>query len=470
MSRTSFSSVDPLLPRTASVFSLRGSDGQALPILVVDELDGSARIVPEVIRFLRALLGRGDSFSKMRSASHTLALLHDYMVLTMGAKTVTSDALPEVIAGFLRKRRQGTSGDDGLTWTPVKRDTVERDRSHLREFSEYCSREFGHFPLVPLRGHCALNQGGHSYQVVMHHLSKRRNMLLGHLIPSRPDFAMETPIGIGERPVRRRSSRKAFLSPAMIEDLIVETPSVVQRMVFIQAAYGGPRISETLNMWRCDVLPGRYRPTLFPDDKASDIPLVVLAHPSQSRYLGAIHPGGADRLQHLVASYGTQPRNLLDVSPLRSGWKGMLFDNDDLLISQVFWADRTWALMYYELFQQLRDQILPLVDAGVRSSHPYLIINDSPSREEFGQPMKIANIRKAFGRACARIGVDVGRFRDGIHVLRHCYKARLERLGLTPEEIRIAMHHGSVSSQESYGRSAARVSERLTLVMNNQGS
>lgn len=458
--------VDPLLPRTASVFSVRGDDGSALPVLVVDELGGEARVVPEVVRFMKALLGRGDSFSKMRGIANTLALLHDYMAIVLDGKVIFGTALGEVVAGFLRKRRQGSSGDDGLTWTPVKRETVERDRGYLRQFSEFCSREFGHFPLVPLRGDCPLGHGDANYRAVMRQLTKRSNMLLGHLVSPRPDLAKEIAIGLNEKVIRRRSNRKTFLSSAMIEDLVAATPSVVQRMVFIQAAYGGPRLSEMLNMWRCDVLPGRYRPILFPDDKSSDIPLVVLAHPSQSRYIGETKPGTADRLQHLAAVYGARPRSQMDVNPERSGWKGMLFDNNDLLISQVFWSDRAWAQIYYELFQQLRDGILPLVPDAIRNNHPYLIINDSLSRKEFGRPMKASNIIKAFERACTRIGIDTTRFRNGIHGLRHFYKSRLERMGLTPEEIRTAMHHSTVASQQEYGRSAARLNERLGLAFN----
>jgi hypothetical protein len=234
------------------------------------------------------------------------------------------------------------------------------------------------------------------------------------------------------------------------------------------AAFGGPRISEILNLWRCDVLPGRFRPTLFPDDKVSEVPLVVLAHPTQSLYVGHTVHDGRDRLQHLHESYGLKPRYVQEANSLKAGWKGMLFDNDALLISQVFWSDRTWARVFYELFQQLRDHVLPTVPDVVRKGHPNLIINDSPSRREFGQPMKMSNFRKAYDRACRRIGVDANRFHNGVHGLRHLYKANLERLGLKPEEIRKAMHHISLASQQEYGQSAAQLNERLVTQLENR--
>ncbi|WP_412479659.1 tyrosine-type recombinase/integrase [Azonexus sp. IMCC34839] len=405
----------------------------------------------------------------MRGIALTLALLHDYTTIVIGSTQVTPDDLPKIVSGFLRKRRLGTN-EGNLGWPPVKRRTVERDRSNLRIFSEFCAQQFGHFPLVSFGSNCPFPKDGLTYREVMGSLRKRNNMLLGHLFSGRPNANIMAAVGIKESIVRRRSNGKTFLSDSMIEDLILATPSVVQRMVFIQAAYGGPRLSEILNMWRCDVVPGRYRPTLFPDDVASDAPLIILAHPSQSRYIGTTRPGNADRLQHLKQTYRLTPRNMMDVASLKSGWKGMLFDNDDLLISQVFWSHRGWAEMYYQLFLQLRDEVLPLVPGHIRNSHPYLILNDSPSKDEFGRPMKISNIRKAFSRACQRIGIETDRFYEGIHGLRHSYKARLRKMGLTPEEIRKAMHHISIDSQQQYGQSSADLNKRLLLTLSPGGA
>lgn len=454
-------------PRTASVFQLRTEEGHLLPVLLVDDLDGTSRLVPEVVTFMQALVSQGESLSKMRGIANTLALLHDYLTIVKNAEPVQPERLPELIASFLRRRRYLPLEADSLDWPLVKRETVERDKHYLRLFSEFCAAQFGHFPIVPLRARCPLAPDGLDYRSLMRQLARKQNMLLAHI--AGPGAAAPT-IGLKEKVTPRRSNGRTFMSPAMVEDLILATPSISQRMTFIQAAFGGQRISEILNMWRCDVMPGRFRPTLFPDDKASEVPLVVLAHPSQSTYLGGVVPDGRDRLQYLQETYGRLPRNLMEGDPLKAGWKGMLFDNDALLVSQVFWSDRSWARMYYELFQQLRDQVLPMVPDAVRTSHPYLIINDSPAREEFGQPMKMSNIRKAFERACGRIGVDAARFHEGIHGLRHGYKATMDRMGLNPEDVRKAMHHISVVSQQEYGQSAARLNELLVGQLEHKGS
>lgn len=456
--------------QTASVFPLRCSDGSVVPVLVVDELDGPPRIVNEVVVFMQTLVVRGESLSTLRGIANTLALLNDYVTVTLGATPVTPDGLAGVIAGFLRRRRNREPGTDGLHWSPVKLETVQRDRYYLKLFSEFCAMRFGHWPLVPLRIVCPFDEAGQSYRTVMRQLARRSTMLLAHVAGSRDWAKLKPEIELNEKVVRRRSTGKTFMPPQLIEDMIQATPSIVQRMVFIQAAFGGQRISEILQLWRCDILPGRYRPVLFPDDKASAIPLVVLAHPSQSRYVGETRPDSDDRLQHLARHYQTAPRNLLNGDSLKAGWKGMSYDNEELLISQVFWADRGWARMYYELFQQLRDQVLPMVPEEIRRSHPYLAINDAPYRREFGQPMKISNIRKAFARACARVGADADQFHEGVHGLRHSYKARLESMGLSPEDIRKAMHHVSMAAQKNYGQSSALLNARLVPLLGNGAS
>lgn len=441
-------------------------EGGFLPTLIVDGPDGTARVVPEVVAFMQAMVTRGESLDKLRGIATILALLHDYMVATRAWEPIPPHDLPDVIGGFIRLRRTGGGvRPGGDPWIPVKRQTVDRDRHYIRLFSEFCAERYGHFPVVPL-GECSFGKDGEGYRGVMRRLSRERGMLLAHVAGSRP--ATVPLVGLSERTVRRRSSARAHMPKSLIEDLIQATPSLTQRMAFVQATFGGQRISEILNLWRCDVLPGRLRPVLFPDDVATDVPLVVLAHPSQSRYVGDSRPGTADRLQHLARAYSLKPRNLLEGEPMEAGWKGMLMDNEDLLASQVFWVDRAWARIFHEMFQQLRDRVLPTVPDAVRRGHPYLIVNDAPGRVEFGQPMKMSNIRKAFDRALGRLGVDAERYHQGVHGLRHAYKAMLEGLGMSPEEVRKAMHHVSVGSQKSYGETTARLNERMTTLLGSR--
>ena len=120
--------------------------------------------------------------------------------------------------------------------------------------------------------------------------------------------------------------------------MILHTPSVVQRMIFIEAAYGGPRPSEQLNQWIDDVLPGTFRKALVPDDEPSDWPLVVLAHPWESNWTGRMGDGSTTRQELLWRQFGRYPRAVEEVGPaVFAGWKGMAIENEARLISQIYW-------------------------------------------------------------------------------------------------------------------------------------
>ncbi|WP_143137064.1 site-specific integrase [Burkholderia ubonensis] len=454
------------IPITASVFDLRCENDSSIAILVVDEPNGTPRIVPEVVSLQRMLLSSGASFAKMRGVATTLALLHDYVRIVWRDRPISHQELPEIISGFLRKRRRGSDELDGLQWPPVKRETIDRDKLYIREASDFFSLQYGYFPLIPFEGSGIFARDTKSYRAAMRELFKKTNSLLAHLALRNIQTTRRPIVDIQERRAFRRTYKRSgpntFMPLSMVEDIIHSTPSIVQKMAFTQAAFGGSRASEMLNMWRCDVLPGMYRPHLFPDDKSSDLPLLVLAHPSQSRYIGEVYSTSIDRTQFLADKYRLRPRNLMDTESVRAGWKGILFDNDELLISQIFWCSKSWALAYWNLFTKFQDDLIYNIPKSVRMQHPYLYVNDCNSRREYGHPLKISNLRKAFSRACKRIGADERRYKAGIHGFRHTYKATLEKLGLSPEEIRIAMHHVSIDSQRDYGRSAAALNQRLS--------
>ena len=254
----------------SSVFTVRTTDGMLMPVLVVDGPDDEPTVVMEVIRFMSSLTTQGESFSKMQSIVTVLGMLHDFVRLKWDS-AVEPESLPDIVAAYLRQRRSGA--DEELGWEPVKRETVDRDRHYLRLYSEFCADRFGYFPLVPSKPY-PIPAGGRDYKKLLRHLKGRGTMLLAHLIPTHATPTRST-VNIAEKTVKRRSSGKTYMSKAMVEDLIMATRSVSQRLVFIQAAFGGQRISEILNQWRCDVLPGRFRPVMIeaglPPDMVQDV-------------------------------------------------------------------------------------------------------------------------------------------------------------------------------------------------------
>ena len=462
-----------------SVFAVRNLYGVTAPMLVLDGPDGPY-LSKGAGAYVSMLLNRGDPFSRADAACDTLGRLHDFYMSAYGGRQVSPDAIPSIVAGFLLARRNGTidcEGRDasGLHWHPVRRDTVAKDRAFLSEYADFCLTNLSVQPFGD--GVLAYpSEGSDAYVRSLRRLqrnrcAKKNTDLLHHIAHARKPKAVFG-IDISERTtaVRAGSRTKTFLPPDVVNEAIDSTKSIVQRMTLILDFFGGPRLSEILHLWRCDVLPGRLRKSLFLDDLPSELPLVVLAHPSQSTYTGEPSSSGEDRLQHLQRKFGLRPRTLLDPDPRWLGWKGMQFDEQGRLISQVFWSDHDRAVEFFHLYARLRSEIYPMVGQEVLASHPYFMINDCPHQPEFGLPMKLSNARKIFFRACRRIGVSPLLYHTGSHGGRHFYKHSLKRLGLDKEDVRKCMHHLSAESQEDYGRSLIFLRKNLEEAMARRSS
>lgn len=411
------------------------------------------------------------SLPKLRSIANTLGLLHDFLVLHEKSPVISPDSLPSLILRFFVARCGGTVGQDGsdgsgLFWMPAKYETYKNDRRNLRLYSEYCVKTHGFLPLTPTIALDGLDRRGRSYMDLRAEFRRSKQDFFVHLRDFRERRGAYGP-NVGGRAAPHKTgnlANKAYIPYDELKELIARTKSVVQRMVFVLGAFGGPRISEQLNMWREDVLPGRYRPLLFPDDRSSEVPLVILAHPYAAQYVGRMSVDGTSRSQYLLARYGRVPRPGMTKAD-RAGWKGMLMDNEQLQISQVFWISEAWAAYYYELVTELKERVLPLVPEGIRRSHSYLLINDDPRSEFFGMPLKRSNLRKAWERACRRIGQEPYRGAYHLHGLRDTYTHALRRChGITDADRQRYLHHHSIQSQACYGNDPAILHERLRLL------
>ena len=375
-----------------SIFDVKGADGSFLPLIVFDD-SKSRCFSQEILRYTRYLKNSGCSFARMRAACYALGLLHDYCVRVCQGREGAPKPIDSLISQFFSTRRIGTrdrEGHDnlGLHWSPVARTTVARDRYYVAEYIDFCLQHGGNLILGETRpsseelsrtfGRIARGRVTVHATDLLHHIAHRRTQ--------RPAFKID----ISDRQTIRKVSVRAkhFPSPEIVAAMIDATDSIIQKMLLIEAFHGGARLSELLHQWRCDVLPGRFRQNIFADDRASNVPLVLLAHPSQSRFLGDLRQAGPERSSVLRTKYNLSPRHLIKPDPLWVGWKGMQFDEESLLVSQVFWNDPSRAKQFYDLFCRLRIEIYPAISEHILSSHPYLFINDCPEKPEFGQPMK----------------------------------------------------------------------------------
>lgn len=433
-----------------------------LPLLFIDSPEGGV-VMPEQVALVRHIASQGYSPSQQLKLTESIGRFYDWV--QMGESGVIHDPqkLPAILRRFLVARYKGTVQEDGsdptgLFWSPAKTQTVEMDRRNLNKLSDFVAKELGYFPLNHGLRIADYWSDSAAFRETEFLLSNRRSQLdfLGYVANKRQSAPRRATGPVGRPRPQREDDGHAFPLDRLA-DLIVNERSVVKRMIFIELAFGGVRISEALNHFVTDVLSGNQRQALFPDDTPSDLPLVVLADPVSSIYVDTLAFSREDRRQYLWRRHKILPRpeRARRGDPMHAGWKGMLFDNTNLLVSQVYWSHPEWARTYWRLYCELLE-IRRSVPRTIIDSHPYLYINDSSHRVEFGQPVKIHAIEKAFARACERIGLQPYRGKVSLHGLRHAYKRQLRMMGIKPSTIQRCMHHASPDSQDAYDKVSAR--------------
>jgi hypothetical protein len=242
-------------------------------------------------------------------------------------------------------------------------------------------------------------------------------------------------------------------------DLIIDGErNPVFKALWIELAYGGVRISEALNHWLIDVMPPSLA-TWFgvPDLSRQQVPFVLVAHPSKSRFTGELGRSHETRADALTRRYGLTSRNQLDSKdPLYAGWKGMAYLTD--WENAVFWLDHDRARQFFDLVVEIRE--LHRLHR-VPKRHPYLYVNGVHPKY-IGAPLRYGNAADAFERACRRVGLTPHQSRRSIHGCRHFFKTYARNvLGLKREHVQILMRHRSLESQEDYGREASDMNKAL---------
>ncbi|NTJ08227.1 tyrosine-type recombinase/integrase [Rhizobium lusitanum] len=249
-----------------------------------------------------------------------------------------------------------------------------------------------------------------------------------------------------------------FPTELQMDDMIDLEPNPLYRALLCLLAAQGPRLSECLQMWRCDVLPSVYASKFGASDDGN--PFIIYAHPTASIWTGksfAIR-GGETRKEVLEREWSTTSSLWKHTRKDRDGWKSMLLF-DRRALSWGFWAvDR-----YAKEFARLVPDILGLhEELGTDARHPYFWINPTdPSHR--GNKMKKRNLRRVIGVACRRVGIEPV-FDDGGHGhgLRHfCEWYAEKKVGMSPEEVQMVLRHQSVDSQESYGRRLSDLHAKL---------
>jgi hypothetical protein len=234
---------------------------------------------------------------------------------------------------------------------------------------------------------------------------------------------------------------------AEVAEAIIENTLEVSYTALFEAAYGtGGRASEYLHMFRCDVQPNSMSRHFMRID--TDDPLLIFAHPTRSTWNGIIDPISrtSDRARFIRKEYGIAPRYKHPNKKYALGWKGMKFFDRRLLRIPV-WLNPERAHRFEALAAELRSVCL---SEGTHREHPYLFVGTS-YRSNRGQPLKYANVEKAFNAAARRAGV-FGMPGVTFHGFRHHYVWHLRNVWKLPKHlIAVAVGHESLDSSDDYG-------------------
>jgi len=430
--------------------------GYLLPAVVIVDEDGKVSFHRELLASTRKFRSAGWSDSHLARYVRTIRQLACYYI-ARGNPTLTEESLKRLIWDFLAARLYGTCAANAhdplaLYWSPVQWQTVKYECRAIADFSDYCASAFGYFPLVDTVK-VSHKIEGLNYSELRRLKTIVEKSLLGHL-----RLLGYKPVAL-PLPGRKQASGSGFGRSTMTAqnawDVIDAEKSLVYRMVWLLGFWGGPRISEQLNMWRVDVLPGELRSVLFDRDHFKQLPLVVLANPWEATYCGSLGSSSTTRRSFLSKEFGLVPRPDMRSANggrdkgLWAGWKGMLETNEARRLSQVYWASNEAAQEYMQLAGLLLEKQREL---GVYQLHPYLLVNlDRRRPEALGLPLKLSHIAKAWERAVRRVGLQAYRFGASPHGMRHFFKAYLESLSVGRKVRQIALRHRSDSSQDAYG-------------------
>jgi len=423
----------------------------SLPLLLIDGAGYSLL----VLKYVAHLALRGARTSRLNTVTKTIGHFVEYWttkVRTSEGKAVSSTQ--NILNEFLAAREQGTlagSADSlGLFWKAATAKEAKVESKVLRGFVAYCKS-------LP-----TFDPENSTDATLQSLIVQARPLTEVQLFGIRPARGMLSHLQVAKRgqnscpPKSKTKTRthKAFPKDR-IERLLAATASVRDCSLYVLQAFGGPRISEAVNLFWDDIkcLEGRTR--------------IRLAHPSQAKYrwtdsLGFRRTG--TRKEYLEQVFGIQPRNELNPNhPLYAGWKGMFYTREDdhevvwghhdSTTTEVIWltpeaSDLFWLL--HEKYTKLR-----LLCSG---NHPYYYINIRAGQGA-GEPLQVANAQRAFGRAAKRAGSVV----TNIHSLRHFFGEYSEAvLGLNLEDRRQMMRHVDSASTEIYSQpSPAKIRDAI---------
>lgn len=423
-------------------------DGLTAPALFVGS-ESDVRLLREPLLLAFSSLDKGRPYNAVAKIVRSLgAFLAFYIHL--GRPEIAPASFRALVQQYLLYRERGDS-DNGLR--PLSRNALELELSHLSAYSEFCEREFGYFSLVGQR--TSLTWKANGLKGIWKLLACNESDFFSHLALLRVNQKIDVTV-----PGRKTPSSSGRTSSGMTEqfawDVIAAEKNETFKAIWLLGFFGGPRLSETLNLWACDVMPGTFRAHWFPGDPFTDLPLVLIANPWTSRWCGSPGDERMTRKEFLAKHFGLAPRPVMaetEGGQLRgkaAGFKGTMSTHKAGAMRQIFWAREEAGAMFADVIVSVLGRRRRMPKSVL---HPFLFVNTDVRKPNIqGEMIALSNVRKSFERAVQRVGGTPYRWKHSPHGMRHLYSDLMRELcGRDAAAMQVFMGHRARDSQDAYG-------------------
>lgn len=429
-------------------------------------------------QWIYSLLHEGVQPSKLEEMTRAVLHLYAFTLAKYGEGTLPESAAKRLIADFIDAKVFGTvdgNGDDGLGlyWKPTRRETVKQYLIAINAFDVWQSTFHSARRLNPSEDR--LTSAIERYREFRTH--EKWDPFL-HLLGARSGKEQvhkhRVPLNHKRFDGTSKSRAiKAFPIHRFVE-LVEKSPNPRDKMMWLLLGMGSLRRSEPLHLFLSDV-----------SGDTSGIAMVRLDDPEAGviewEENGALVVGTRtdyfDRFYKNEQFSGTVPR-LYQLKPRtkywrkgsgnQAGFKGMTFGSTPTPIvidgrsfdhQHIFWLDPRAGAYFLSCYDEyLADNFF-----GKPRNwpyHPFLFIN--LDNKDFGLPMTLPALRKAWGRALRRLGLSGSGL--GPHSLRHMFGHYCANVLKLPVEFtQVLMHHGSVTSTQVYYSMTANTVRRTIL-------
>lgn len=365
-------------------------DAQTLPVMIEMDDPATPSISISAAKFARYLQVQGvRSYESISKSVAAIGKLRDYYKLVCSETYIGPGHLRTFLEEFLAAFDRGTV----LDWRPVSNQRYLFTRAAIFDYVKFLMDTSQPFWSV---GDAQFVEACRESWISLSHAEKS---LLFHT-KSRSHKKR------GRKRITTGLTQFKPFPPHLVQDLINETKNPRDKLLFGMLAYGGKRLSELLHLFVMDfgVLRG---------DKEL---LVELKHPSSApmSWINQAHNQvTGQRREYLKAMHNLLPRTEHGANPTAAGWKGMKFDDQAALSSQMYWIRDAgqFLLHLYRGYLNGERATVPKRD------HPYFFVSID------GKPLTIKAVEKQFQLGCRRLekkhGVNLKGY--GPHSLRHFY-------------------------------------------------